>query len=459
MEICSFIAGQPYRTSTIQSKIDPFTGESQLQFACADLMGAVQAIQAAARAYSEWKDSGTAERLGLVSKIRNYLAANADLIALREAQDQGLRLTDAAELIVQPVLANIDRLVGLSVPSDVQYSPVGPILILASWNLSLRNVLDRLVPALLAGNSVVIKLSSAAPGSAQTLTELIEHCKAPAGLINVLLAADAEVKSALMNHPGIRAVSFSGRIENAEQVITAVSKGSLQNFKKLQVSSGTKNVAVALGSPGDVDFAELWRSFMVGQGQLAWNSARLFVLEKFEQEWSEKLADELANLRPAESVHDDSVWGPLIKASTFSQFEDLKKQAFEDKAKLIQANTDLAGDRRNRFLPPVFTKDMSRCSTLQQDQVHSPFFILSVVKYPFDVAKYANVSYYGGAAHLFGEVEKFQKVASQLEVGLVAYNRFSARHPGAFAQRKQSGFGLQDFSPWGSFFSQEKKFF
>ena len=101
---------------------------------------------------------------------------------------------------------------------------------------------------------------------------------------------------------------------------------------------------------------------------------------------------------------------------------------------------------------------MSRCSTLQQDQIHSPFYILSGVKYPFDVPKYSNVSYFGFAAHLWGEPEKLAKVADALDVGMVTYNKASFGET-AFGAQKQSGYGQQDFSPFGSFYSNSKLIF
>jgi acyl-CoA reductase-like NAD-dependent aldehyde dehydrogenase len=189
---------------------------------------------------------------------------------------------------------------------------------------------------------------------------------------------------------------------------------------------------------------------------LAWNSSRLFVLEKFEVEWSEKIQNYLQNLKPSESIEDLSVWTPCLKAKSFAKFEEIKAQAFEDKGKLLQSTKDLSQNLSNRYLAPVFTKDMSRCSTLQQDQIHSPFFILSAVKYPFDVAKYSNVSYFGFASHLYGDAEKLKKVGDTLEVGAIFTNKFSANSTRLWSGLKQSGYGLQDDRALGSFFSNSK---
>lgn len=198
-------------------------------------------------------------------------------------------------------------------------------------------------------------------------------------------------------------------------------------------------------------------SFVLGQGQLVWNSARLFILEKYEKLWEERIKEYLAELKPSEAVEDNSVWTPCLKAHSFGKSEEIKHQISEDKGQLLQGSFSLSDEQKKVFIPNIFTKDMSRCSTLQQDQIPTPVFILSAVKYPFDVPKYSNVSYFGFAAHLWGQPDKFQKVAENLEVGLVCYNKSSVEVSGAVSAVKQSGFGLQDFQSFGAFFSNVKQ--
>jgi hypothetical protein len=101
---------------------------------------------------------------------------------------------------------------------------------------------------------------------------------------------------------------------------------------------------------------------------------------------------------------------------------------------------------------------MSRCSTLQQDQIHCPFFILSSVKYPFDIAKYSNVSYFGFSAHLWGAPEKLNKIAEALEVGQINYNSWSANSVRGSHAIKQSVYGIQDDRVNGWFYSNPKIF-
>lgn len=441
------------------NSLSPYSGEKLHEVQIADALTLVRAVQAANRAAAEWKDSTLTERISLVNRLRGSLINKADEYARREAEQQGLPLRFVKAAGLNAILQSLDSLISevTEEPDPQSYSAVGVVAIIASWNLSLRVILDRLLPALLAGNAIIVKTSSASPITAQVLAELCTEAAVPAGLVNILVGGDAEFKKMLIAHPGVRAVSFCGQHETAVSVIQELSQSAGQTFKKLQISSGSKNSAVALQEPTDEIFGPVMESFMLGQGQLVWNSSRLFVLEKFEAQWRERIEQYLQQLKPAESVEDSSVWTPCLKENSFLRFAEISQLAATDQAKLITIHNRLSERQKKHYLPPVFTQDMSRCSTLQQDQIHAPFYILSAVKYPFDVAKYSNVSYYGFAAHLWGDREKLQKLGQSLDVGQVCLNTFSALAPGTVIGVKQSGYGLQDNRVFGAFFSNVKK--
>lgn len=458
MQIHSFIENTFCSFETKFHKFNPYTLQPLHEVSSCDLIGLVTAIRSSHTAFQEWKISSIADRLALIERIKGALRLKSDEYARLEATDQGLPLEFVRKNTIEISVSNIVE-VQKQIPlgENLQYSGVGVIALVASWNLSLRVILDRLIPALLAGNAVVVKVSSQSVVSAQILAEILLQAEAPKSLVNIIVTDDPEVKKMLISHPGIKAVSFTGSIEKTSELLPLISQASLQNFKKIQISSGSKNSAVVMTEPMAENFPEIMSSFVCGQGQLVWNSARLFILERFEKEWEATIKDYLQTLKPSEGIEDSSLWTPCIKPESFSMFAEIKKQIFEDKGQLLLGDYQLSDLQKKTFLPAIFTKDMSRCSTLQQDQIHAPVFILSAVKYPFDVAKYSNVSYFGFAAHLWGEPEKMRKIAENLDVGLASVNKSSVEVPGAVTAVKQSGFGLQDFQSFGAFFSNVKK--
>ncbi len=461
MQICSFINNTSTSLETQFTKKNPFTSEVLHTVDSAGMLEVVMSVQAAQKAFAEWKVSTIENRLQLLQSFHNHLAMSKDTFARLEAVDQGLPFEFVRDYGLSSAIQSLDEVMRelvLFKPDDsLTYSPVGVISLICTWNLSLRTICERLFPAIAAGNAVIIKVSSQSPVTAMIISELIQLSQAPKGLIQVITSEQEEVKKLLVTHPGIKAVSFVGQLTHAAQVLNATTSASLQQFKKIQISTGAKNSAVALYEPTDENFNKVIESFATGQGQLGWNSSRLFILEKHESFWKEKITDFFQNVKPSESIDDKSLWGPCLKSESFKTFAEISAIAISDQAKLIQTQFKLSDSQKKSYLPMTFTQDMSNCSTLQQDQVMAPLFILSTVKYAFDVAKYSNVSYYGFAAHLYGEPDKLGKVAEALDVGLICQNQWSAQVPGLCKATKQSGFGLQDRRAFGDFFSNVKK--
>jgi len=159
-------------------------------------------------------------------------------------------------------------------------------------------------------------------------------------------------------------------------------------------------------------------------------------------------------LTPLENIQGNSLWSPILKKSSIDIFNEIKNIAKADQAKLIFSNhIEKISDN---YLRPTFTKDMSKCSTLQQDQVPAPLFIISEIKYSFDIPKYSNVSYYGFGASLWSEGDKAQKIIDHLEVGHISQNRWFIYSSNPIKGVKQSAFGLQDYRIFGDFFSNAK---
>ncbi len=463
MRINSFINGHNSPSLNFKSiKKNPFTSEELHQISHANLLEAVTAIQTAQKFYLEYKQSTFAQRLFFLEAIKNYLYQNEFELAKLEALDQGLPLDFVQSYSIKSAMKSLDSVIlELSEAQtlhneNIKFDSVGVITIIASWNLSFRIVCERVFPALAAGNTVVVKVSSTSPITAFLFSELIQKCQLPAGLIQIIVSEDPEVKKILVSHPGVKAISFTGLLAHSSEILKLIAQNSLQQFKKIQISSGTKNTAVALNEPTEDQLRPILKSFLIGQGQLAWNSARLFIVEKNEKEWIEAIQDYLSKLKPSEGINDPSLWTPCLKDSSFKNFNELIYLAKSDQARLIQTKYMLNAQQQKSFLPISFTQDMSNCSTLQQDQVLAPLFILSTVKYPFDIPKYSNVSYFGSAAHLWGDPNRLGKIIDQLEVGLICTNSWSVERPGSFKSKKQSGYGLQDSCVFGDFFSNVK---
>ena len=191
MQIQSYISGSSQNSSSTFDKKNPFTSQSLHHVDSCDIMQAVQAIQGAQKAFSEWKNSSIEDRIQLLARIKEILTEKKKRFAELEAVDQGLSFNFVSEHGVEASIHSlnnaISELSNHQANENLSYSATGVISLITSWNLSLRVIFERLAPALAAGNSVLIKISSHSPVTAIILEEILIAAKIPVGLIQILI--------------------------------------------------------------------------------------------------------------------------------------------------------------------------------------------------------------------------------------------------------------------------------
>ncbi len=443
-------------------KLNPFTQQILYDYSRTTLPELVISIQKLGKSFNDWKLVSIQERIKYLDLIIiNYELLKSEII-YSEALDQGLSLsfTEESNYSVGLQLLNSfkkelsDQLENDNTSEKKIYSPQGLTAIFLSWNLSNRLFIQHALPALLAGNTVLVKCSSSALSTMKNWKNILEKSGLASELIQFVVEDSLQIKNLIVSHPGVKAICLTGRLDTAVHLIKNSSQISSKIFKKLQIKSGSKNSCLMLDEPNFLTATKILESALIGQGQLHWNSSRFFVLDKYQKLWSEIIHDYLEKITPANSVHDQSVWGPIVKNQSLQQYNQLIATAKNDQAKFIQGHSSFDS---NIYCNPCFTYDMSNCSELQQDQLHFPLFILSVVKYGFDIPKYSNVSYYGDSAYIFGE-KVAAKIFQELEVGTVAKNKwpiYQMEDPLKFST-KQSAYGYQDCRIFGSFNSNVK---
>jgi acyl-CoA reductase-like NAD-dependent aldehyde dehydrogenase len=435
------------------TKLNPFTQDVLYTHPKHSIIDLVKTIQAANKAFSDWKNSNLEDRLQVLDKITAEYLVKKNEIILAEALDQGLSsdFTESANYEMGLRLLNSLKreLINQRDHFDSQkiFFANGVVAVILSWNLSNRLFIQKAISALMAGNTVIVKVSSHAVSTAVKWKEILHQAGIAEGLIQFVISDAADFKKLLVSHPGIKAITVAGSLVTSAAILKTQSETAEQQFKKIQLNSGTKNTCAVLDAPHEDLVNEVLETFFVGQGQLAWNSSRLFILEKFQKEWIEALQNKLNLLKPANSVEDTSSWGPIVKMKNIDKYGYYQKQAIDDQAKLILTSSESHAG----FAAPFFTYDMSNCSELQQDQLNLPVFVLSAVKYGFDIPKYSNVSYYGHSANIFSQNAPSEKIVNQLDVGLVSLNKWSIYQMNSFKAVKQSAFGVQDSQIFGEF--------
>jgi acyl-CoA reductase-like NAD-dependent aldehyde dehydrogenase len=460
MKIDQYIQGDFVSSTSTFTKLNPFTNEVLATVSNASATDLVKALQSSQKASVDWKMTSLVDRLHWLQKIKSAYINHKESIINSESLDQGLPIAFTEKSNYKVGFKIIDHLIDElshhieSAPSNIQFSAVGVVGVILSWNLANRLFIERALAAVLAGNTVIVKCSSIAPSTAVIWAQILTEIQFPAGVIQFVHGHDQGFKDLLITHPSIKALSVTSTLKNGSGILKKVATVSHNQFKKVQISTGGKNPAIVLSEPTAELASEVFDSFMFGQGQLAWNSSRLFILEKHAVLWGDLLLNYLDQLSPLENIQQNSAWSPIMKQASKDHFNEIQQLAKADQAKLIISKNKLSVGVN--YLIPTFTKDMSNCSTLQQDQVLAPLFIISEVKYPFDIPKYSNVSYYGMGASLWSDPQKALKVIEGLDVGQVSLNRWFIDSDLPMKAVKQSAFGQHDYRIFGDFFSNAK---
>jgi acyl-CoA reductase-like NAD-dependent aldehyde dehydrogenase len=466
--IPNFIDGEAVASQNSIPKYNPFNHEILSYLSNSEPLDFIKSIQPAQKAFLQWNNSTIEERLQLLDKIKLKLSDYKNQFVMATAQDLALPRSFVETADFNVALEKIEyqkiELVEHHPNDSVQFSAIGPIGFILSSNLPLRLFVENVLPAILAGNTAVIKFSSTSASFVSVFVQMLTELNLIRGLVQVVSGNSTPFKNFFVTHPAFKALCVTGTNETLQDIQKQVSLHFQKQNKKLKFLGGSKNLTIVLKEVNQVQADEIFETFVMGQGQLHWNAARLFVLEKNQKFWIDFIKEKMFSIKPSTSIEDPSLWSPIFRSRSVShaKYEEISKQAQSDQAKLISPNDIIVSSERSlnlkveNFLKPIFTQDMSNCSSLQQDQMNSPFYILSTVKYPFDIPKYANVSYYGDTANIWGESGAGQKVISGLEVANVSLNKWSIFSAKQVAGVKQSSFGITDHKIFGTFYSNVK---
>lgn len=455
MELLNFIGGV-FTPSTSQNSFEkrsPFDGSLLATVAASDAMDVIRSLQAARKASSGLRESSREERAATLLRMAQALEEKTPDYAFLEALHQGLPQSFVIEnnlKVAIRILRETAKSLQVPLPESTQAQATGIIGIITSWCLSLRLVMERLAPALAAGNVCIIKISEQSPITAQILGEVLQKAGVPEGAVNIL-QGDGEVGKVIAGHPGIQAISAVGN----SKTIEGIAKAGVSQFKKLQLSGSVKNNALILsGFDCSEEMPELLRSFLLGQGQMCWNTSRLFLLESMASECHEALKAKVQKMEPLLSPSGESLWTPLISATQVAEVERRIQEGRAEHGKLLCGGDRL--DHGGFFVKPAWMFDLSNCSVLQQDELQGPLFLLTSVKYQHEMVKWVNTSYLAHSAVVWGPEEKLEKVTSALDVSQVWLNTWMRGQHLHIEGHKQSFFGNPDMRWSGSFYSDVK---
>jgi acyl-CoA reductase-like NAD-dependent aldehyde dehydrogenase len=317
---------------------------------------------------------------------------------------------------------------------------VGVVAAIVPWNGAPSLIAKKVAPALLAGCTIVLKASPEAPGSAYLLAEAAEKAGLPAGVINVL-TADRLASEALVRHPGVDKVAFTGSTAAGRRIASICG----ERIARYTLELGGKSPAIILD---DYDIETAARTIASGAtfltGQHCSSLTRIIVSERRHDAMVEALSAHFAKVTVGDPFDPKSGMGPLAMKRQLDRVKD-----YIDKAKAEGATLAVGGGRpshlnRGFFIEPTVFGNVDNASTIGRDEIFGP--VLSVIPASDEAAavKIANDTIYGLNASVFtNDLERAYAAARALRSGSVGQNAFRNEHNIAVGGFKQSGVGRE----------------
>jgi len=427
---------------------NPATKEIFTQVPEGDVEDVECAVAAAVAAFPIWSQLTAEERAGYLDKIADFYEENVDEIADIITAELGAPKKMSRTWHVQDTIdearlyANIAR--GFKYESAfsgfiIRREPVGVVAALTPWNYPLGQVAVKVLPALAAGNCVVLKPSQQAPLAAYFLARAVEAAGIPKGVFNLVTGRGADVGKLLAAHEAIRMVSFTGSTEAGREVGCL----GLGNIKKLALELGGKSAMVLLRN-GDmkkaVDFT--FSKCFMNTGQTCSALTRLIVPRELKEELEAYIKESISFYVVGDPVDENTDIGPLINERSFRKVSEYIRIWLNEGARMIAGALPESCGNGYYVRPTVFA-DVTEEMTIVKEEIFGP--VLSVIYYDTeeDALRITNNSEYGLSGAVFGEHNEALAFAEKMETGGVYVNGAPFVLQSPFGGYKRSGIGRE----------------
>jgi len=444
----AFRNGSSNRRTTL---INPATEEAITEVAAAEVADVNGAVESAHKAWeSGWRDLAPGKRTEILFNVARALRENLETLAQLEMIQIGKPISDARDEIglgarvFEYYAGAITRLYGQTIPvakggfDFTLRQSMGVIAAIVPWNFPFPIACWKAAPALAAGNCVVLKPASLSPLTALLLGQIAHGAGLPTGVLQVLSGAGSAIGDALVTHPLIRKVSFTGSTSIGSRIMELAAR----DIKRISLELGGKSPNIIFA---DADWQKAAdsspMSVFANTGQDCCARSRLFIERSIYASFVERFVAGTKKLVVGDPAKPETQLGPLVSAGQRSSVEEYLADARKQGSKFASGGNRSSG--KGYFLEPTVLLDVAKTDRCWREEIFGPVVCIT----PFDdeeqMIRDVNASPYGLSGSLWtNDLRRALRVARRVESGVLSVNSHSSVHVEApFGGYKQSGIG------------------
>ena len=423
--------------------VNPATEEVLAEVAEADAADVDRAVKAARKAHDKvWGPMPGRERAKYLYRIARIIQERSRELAVLESIDNGKPIKESRDVDVPTVAAHFFYYAGWADKlehSGYGSTPLGVAGQVIPWNFPLLMLAWKIAPALACGNTVVLKPAETTPLTALLFAEICQQADLPPGVVNILTGA-GETGRAIVEHPGVDKVAFTGSTEVGKAIARAVAGTD----KRVTLELGGKAANIVFDdAPMDQAVEGIVNGIFFNQGHVCCAGSRLLVQESVAEEVLERLKRRMGTLRVGDPLDKNTDVGAINSAAQLARIRELSDIGEAEGAERWSAPCDLPSTGY-WFAPTLFT-GVSQAHRIAREEIFGPVLSVLTFRTPSEAVEKANNTPYGLSAGVWTEKgSRILHMANQLRAGVVWANTFNKFDPTSpFGGYKESGYGRE----------------
>ena len=467
-EYCDPIKGQYI------DNYEPATGKVYSLIPNSDTEDVQRAVDAAEKAFPIWSKMSIEERSKILVKLSEGIEARMDEFVQAESRDNGKPVSLAAHVDIPRAVSNFHffatailhfaseshNMEGVGINYTVR-KPIGIVGCISPWNLPLYLFSWKIAPALAAGNCIVAKPSEVTPYTAYLLGKVAQEAGMPPGVMNILHGEGGSVGDAIVKHPKVKAISFTGGTKTGEYI----ARTAAPMFKKLSLELGGKNPNIIFA---DCDFKEMLsttlRSSFANQGQICLCGSRIFVERPIYNKFKEEFVKRVESTVVSNPQDPAAKMGAVVSKPHMEKVLSYVELAKEEGGTVLTGGKQVFLDApydEGYYLRPTVIEGLAYDCRTNQEEIFGPVVTITPFDTEEEVLMMANSTQYGLSSTLWtSDLKRAHRMADQLQAGIVWINSWLVRDLRTpFGGVKASGVGREGGWEALRFFTEPKNVF